>query len=345
MKKLSYYVISLFIATSLLFVSCKQNKKTNEKDAVAVEKVAIDEFEVLTAYLEKNGNFINSKTVPAMIKTKEVFENTNNEKYKIIDTRPADLYNEGHIVNAVNVPIKNMLNYFEGDIDPYSYEKIVLVCKSGQSASYATGIMRLMGYENVYAMKSGMSSWGKKFAKDYWIKNISDAYAEKLEIVSNDKPAKGKHPILKTGKTKAEDILRERAQKALNTSYKSLLVKAPALFENPANYYIVNYWPEAKYNAGHIPSAVQYTPKKSLATTTDLYTLPTDKEIVVYCYTGQHAGFVTAYLNMLGYNAKALAYGANSFMNTEMLNKEDDWHAFSTKKIGNYKVVVPELVH
>ncbi len=344
MKKFSYYFISLFIVTSLLFVSCKQNKKTSDKDAATVEKVAVDEFKLLTTYLEANGNFINSKTVPAMIKTKEVFENMNNEKYKIIDTRTTKLYNEGHIINAVNVPIKNMLNYFEGDIDPASYEKIVLVCKSGQSASYATGIMRLMGYDNVYAMKSGMSSWDKKFAKDYWLKNISNDYADKLEIVANDKPAKGNHPILKTGKTKGEDILRERAQNALNTSYKSLLVKAPALFENPANYYIVNYWPETKYNAGHIPSAIQYTPKNSLNTSVDLYTLPTDKEIVIYCYTGQHAGFVTAYLHMLGYNAKALSYGANSFMNTEMKNKEGDWHAFSTKKIANYKVVVPELV-
>ena len=343
MKNLSYYFISLFITTSLLFVSCKQNKKTSDKETVAVEKVAVDEFKLLTTYLESNGNFINSKTVPAMIKTKEVFANMNNEKYKIIDTRSAKLFDEGHVANAVNVPIKNMINYFEGDMDPASYEKIVLVCKSGQSASYATGIMRLMGYDNVYAMKSGMSSWNKKFAKDYWLKNISNDYADKLEIVANDKPAKGDHPILKTGKTNAEDILRERAQLALNTSYKSLLVKAPELFENSANYYIANYWPETKYNAGHITGAVQYTPKKSLATSADLYTLPTDKEIVTYCYTGQHAAFVTAYLNILGYNAKALAYGANSFMNTEMKNKEEDWHAFSAKKIANYAVVVPEL--
>lgn len=340
MKKISFYFISFFIAISLLFVSCKENEKKAKENSTTTEKVAVDEFKLLTTYLESNGNFINSKTVPAMISAKEVFENKDNEKFKIIDTRSAKLYNAGHIVNAVNVPISNMLNHFEGDIDPGSFDKIVLVCKSGQSASYATGIMRLLGYDNVYAMKSGMSSWNKKFAEDYWLKNISNNYADKLEIVANDKPAKGKTPILNTGKSKGEDILRERAIKALNTPYKSLLVKAPELFENSANYFVVNYWPEAKYNAGHVPSAIQYTPKSSLATTADLLTLPTDKDIVTYCYTGQHAGFVTAYLNVLGYNAKALAYGANSFMNTEMSNKEDDWHAFSSKKIAGYDFVV-----
>lgn len=339
MRKLSLYFITLIMATSMLFISCKQTNKAPKNAPTQVEKVAVDEFALLAKHLEANGNFINSKAVPAMIKSKEVHENIDNAKFKIIDTRSSELFAKGHIKNAVNVPIKNMITYFEGEMDPKAFDKIIMVCKSGQSASYATGIMRFMGYNNVYAMKAGMSSWNKSFAKDYWLKNISNDFADKLESASNDKPAKAGHPTISTGKTTGEAILRERAQNALNTSYKSLLVKAPAVFENPANYYIMNYWPEAKYNDGHIPGSIQYTPKKSLGTATELYTLPTDKEIVTYCFTGQHAAFVTGYLNMLGYNAKALAYGANSFMNTEMKNKEGDWHAFSAKKIHNYTVV------
>jgi len=151
-------------------------------------------------------------------------------------------------------------------------------------------------------------------------------------------------PTLNTGKTDPYEILKVRAQNALNIPYKSLLVKAPELFENASNYYIVNYWPEEKYNLGHVPGAIQYTPKKSLSTSTDLYTLPTDKEIVIYCYTGQHAGFVVAFLKILGYDAKALAYGANSFMNKEMKKRGKGWHAFTDKKIAGYDVVVEELV-
>jgi len=338
MKKVSFNLIGIFIITSLLFVSCKQSKTTEDQKTIKTEKVAINEFDVLVSYLERNGDFINSKAVPTLITSKEVYENINNEKFKIIDTRSPEDFAKGHIKNAINISAKDMINSFE-KMTPKSYTKIVLVGYSGQSSSYVTGVMRLLGYNNVFAMKAGMSSWNKNLAKDYWLKNISNDFVDQLEVVPNDKPAKGGHPTLKTGKTNAKDILKLCAQDALNIPYKSLLVNAPELFKNPTNYYIVNYWPETKYNEGHIPESLQYTPKKSLSTSTDLFTLPTNKEIVTYCFTGQHAAFVTAYLKILGYDAKALAYGANSFMNTDMMNKEDDWHGFSSKKIANYTLV------
>jgi len=345
MRKLSFQFIGLFLITSLLIVGCRQNKKTGIKTPT-VEKVAVDEFKVLATYLESNGDFINSDYVPAMIATKEVFENKGNAKYKIIDLRKKEDYAAGHIENAVNVPSKNMLDYFENTLTPRDYEKIAFVCYSGQSASYTTGIMRLLGYDNVFAMKFGMSSWNKDLAKSKWSKNITNDYADKLEKTANAKANKGAYPVLKTGKTKAINILEERAKIALAIPYKTLLVKAPALFENPSNYYTVNYWPEKKYNMGHVPGAVQYTPKKSLGTASELATLPIDKEIVTYCYTGQHAAFVTAYLQVLGYNAKALAYGANSFMNGVMKEKGKKWHPFSAKKIGTYELVNElEMVH
>jgi len=62
-----------------------------------------------------------------------------------------------------------------------------------------------------------------------------------------------------------------------------------------------------------IPSSYQFTPKASLSTTVDLDLLPTNETIVVYCYTGQTSAQVTAYLRMLGYDAKSLLYGFNGF--------------------------------
>jgi len=338
MRKLSFQFISIFLLTSLLLVGCRENKKTGIK-AATVEKVAVDEFKILATYLESNGNFINSDYVPAMIKTKEVFDNRGNPKYKIIDLRKNEDYVAGHIENAVNIPSKDMINYFENTLSPRDYEKIAFVCYSGQSASYTTGIMRMLGYDNVFAMKFGMSSWNKDLAKTKWSKNSTNDFADKLEKTANKKASKGAYPVLNTGKTKGINILEERAKIALAKPYKSLLVKAPKLFENPTDYYTVNYWPEEKYNMGHVPGAIQYTPKKSLGTATALATLPTNKEIVTYCYTGQHAGFVTAYLQVLGYDAKALAYGANSFMNGVMKEKGKKWHPFSAKKIGSYELV------
>lgn len=340
MKNLSSYFISLLLISSLSFIGCRENK-TKIKETAATEKTAVDEYQVLVDYLEQNGDFINSSAVPAMINTAEVHDSLNNKNYKIIDIRKPDDFQKGHIENAVNVPYKDMITYFENEMDPSSFHKIAIVCYSGQSASFVTGIMRLLGYDNVYAMKYGMSSWNKDLASTIWSKHISSDFESQLETTDNPKPAKGGHPIIKTGKTHGYDILAARAQIALNTPYKSLLVKAQELFENPTHYFTINYWPKEKYDQGHVPGAYQYTPKKSLSSQTELYTLPIDKKIVTYCYTGQHAAFVTAYLNILGYDATALAYGANSFMNATL--KQKKWHAFSPKKIEGYPVV-KELV-
>jgi rhodanese-related sulfurtransferase len=49
-----------------------------------------------------------------------------------------------------------------------------------------------------------------------------------------------------------------------------------------------------------------------LKLSTNLKTLPTDKSIVVYCYTGQTSASTAFILRTLGYDAKSLSYGANA---------------------------------
>ena len=77
------------------------------------------------------------------------------------------------------------------------------------------------------------------------------------------------------------------------------------------SYYIVNYWPVAEYDQGHVEGSIQYTPKNDLKLATFIKTLPTNKIIVVYCYTGQTSAQVATYLRLLGYDAKSLQFGAN----------------------------------
>ncbi|MFA6234039.1 MAG: rhodanese-like domain-containing protein, partial [Bacteroidota bacterium] len=79
--------------------------------------------------------------------------------------------------------------------------------------------------------------------------------------------------------------------------------------------YVINYWAEADYLAlGHIPGSYQYTPKADFKLSTFLKTLPTNKTIVVYCYTGQTSANVAAILRVMGYDAKSLAYGTNGLI-------------------------------
>ncbi|MCF8301941.1 MAG: hypothetical protein K9I94_01595 [Bacteroidales bacterium] len=339
MKRAKLWVALLMLPVFLVITSCDdQGEESKQAEKQEQVKSTVDEFDELLTYIEETGDFINSPKVPSMIASSEVHKNLD-ANIHIIDIRKSKDYTAGHIKGAVNVGMNKLIDYFENEINPNSYSHIVMVCYSGQSAGFATSILRLLGYDNVYDMKWGMSSWDRKTAEKKWLKKISNKYADQLETKAIEKASPTSYPKLNTGKEMGMEILRERAQELLSKGFKPFTVKADELFQNGDNYYIVNYWPKAKYEKGHIPGAIQYDPKKSLGRSTYLNTLPIDETVVPYCFTGQHSAFVTAYLNMIGYDAKSLVYGANSFMNGLMRERgAKKWHAFSPKKIHDYEV-------
>ncbi|WP_282135663.1 rhodanese-like domain-containing protein [Seonamhaeicola maritimus] len=327
MKKSSIFLIAIFASAAVLFSSFKSADNSNLNPP--------NEFETLVNYLEANGNFINGE-LPIMM-ADEVKKNLKNPKYHIIDIRNDSWFEYGHIKGAANVQSADLLTYFGNTITPSEFEKIILVCYSGQSAAYYSSLLRIAGYNNVYSMKWGMSSWRQDFAENSWLKNVKNDFADQLETTENKKPEKGANPTLDTGKTEAKEILMTRLETLFATPYRDFIVKSPEVFENPSNYFIVNYLDQENYNSGHIPQAVHYTPNNSLSITTDLLTLPTDKKVVVYDSTGQKAAYVIAYLNVLGYQTGNLSYGENGFMNSVL--KEKGWDAFTKKEINMFPVI------
>ncbi|MFK5879328.1 MAG: rhodanese-like domain-containing protein [Flavobacteriaceae bacterium] len=333
MKKLSIFLVALIIST-VAFSSSFTSNLTN------LETLTLNppnEFEVLLEYMETNGNFINTDASTAIINADEVKKNYKSSSYLLIDIRSDSWFEFGHIKNAKNVKAANLLTYFESEINPSDFDKIVMICYSGQSAAYYTGLLRIAGYDNVFSMKWGMSSWRTDFAENSWTKNTTNNFADELELTTNIKSDIGSYPIINTGETEAKDILRVRLEKAFATPYKEYIVKSPEVFENLNDYYIVNYNTVDVYDNGHIPGAIQYEPSTSLSSAIDLNTLPADKKIAIYCLTGQRAAHVVAYLNILGYDTSNIAYGANSFMNKVLKSNKTD--AFSKKEINMYPVI------
>ena len=328
MKKITSFFVILFMATTLLsgFKSTAQDNLDNSKS----------EFGLLVQYLEENGNFINTDA-PAIVLADEIKENLANKKYLVIDIRSESWFAYGHIKNAVNVTPAALLNYFETKITPSNFDKITIVCYSGQSAAYYASLLRLSGYNNVFNLKWGMSSWTTEFAEKAWLKNTNNVFADKLQTTPNAMLAIGELPMLKTGKTEAKEILKERIKGAFEKPYSEFIVKADSVFKSPADFYVVNYVNEEKYNAGHIEGAVRYEPKASLSSTTSLFTLPANKKVLVQCSTGQSAAYVVAYLHVLGYDVSNLGYGSNSFMNKTLVEK--GWDGFSAKEIKNFPIV------
>lgn len=326
MKKVTLYVVFLLTVTTL-FSSFKSSQ-------IPVDNPP-SEFELLVQYLEENGNFMNT-LAPAIITADEVKENLKNDKYLVLDIRSADWFAYGHIKKSKNVKGPELLDFFENKIDPSAYDKITVICYSGQSAAYYTSLLRLYGFDNVYSLKWGMCSWADEFASA-WKKNSKDEFTDQLEKTANTKPEKGATPTITTGKTDAKEILKTRITEAFAKPYKEFIVKSEVAFENPAEYFIVNYNSEDSYNLGHLKGAVQYQPKQCLGSTASLYTLPTDKKILVNCDTGLGAAYAVAYLHTLGYEVYNLAYGSNSYMNSTLV--ENNLNGWAIDEIKNYPVV------
>lgn len=329
-------IIPIILSVVLAFALAGCTSGETPKDSQSSSET--DEFGLMLDYLELTGNYLNSDKVPSMITAQSLYNNLGQNIY-IIDIRNENDFAMGHIPGAKNIPTKDLLNHFENRITPTSFSHIVISCYSGQSGGYVTALLRLLGYNNVYNLKFGMSAWNMEYAKAKWLKNLSNTYADSLEKQANRKHEITPYPKLNTGEKTGLEILRSRVAELLEKGYKSKTIKAEKVFENTEKYYTICYWPEKKYYHGHIPGAIQYTPKKSLARDTFLNTLPTDQTIVTYCNAGQHSAFVTAYLNLLGYDAKSLKFGVNSFMNGLLVERGiKEWHAFTEKNVMDFPI-------
>lgn len=314
MKTINRYLLILLLPFILFLSACKEESTTQPTPT------PVNEAQVLAEYLESTagGDFLNT-AAPAMITAEEVrtYQLTNPSKIHIIDIRSATDFAKGRIEGAVNVQVKDIANYMK-TITPSNYDKIAIVCYSGQTGGYATSLLRLLGYSNVYDMKFGMSAWNDS-VENKWKTNIGNNYplTDKTVYAKN---AAGDLPTLNTGKTTGREILEARVNTLLAAAdpFGDIKIAWNTVTANLSNYYIINYWTLAQYNLGHMPGAVQYTPKADLKLSTFLKTLPTNKTIVLYCFTGQTSAQVATVLKLLGYDAKSLLYGA-SIMNYDLL--------------------------
>jgi len=331
MKNLSKILISLALTAS--FTSCGDDVTVPGKGLkdVAVTKQAVNTTELTHKFLKATGEFVVTQKMP-LIHSDEVYENLS--EYLVIDLRSHDEYVDGHINGALHTTPEEIVDFMEKNVSANAYKKIVLVCHSGQSASYVAGFLRTIGYNNIAVLKWGISSWSNEFP-DKFGANVSNKLVNKLEKKNNPKHAPGNLPEIKSDKTLASEILTERAKSILKKGWSDAKIKLDEVLANPDKYYIVNYWPKERYDFGHLKGAVQYTPHHDFRLNGGvLNTLPTDKTIVVYCYTGQYAAYTVAYLRMLGYDdAKTIVFGANGFMHSILLDK--GWAPFTAEEVAN----------
>lgn len=205
------------------------------------------------------------------------------EDFFLLSARRPDDFAAAHIAGATNVPYGT--SFVEGLANVPKDQKVVVYCYSGQTAGQATAAMKLLGYDAV-SLNGGMGTGGNAplgwTNKGYPVESTSAVYNGVVDYFAN----KPDHSYL----IKSEDIL--------------------AKVEAGEDIFVLDIRSADDYTAGHLNGAVN-APWGGTAIAEALAMIPADKEVFVYCYSGQTAGQAVMTMNLAGLNARSVAYGWN----------------------------------
>jgi len=308
MKKLIKLAVFMALVPVLFFTSCKED-----------EPEAVNAYLTLKAYMATNTldlpdlakNWIVDPKSTAMGGPIDSLTSTM-PAYHVFDIRPAADFTAGHIKNAINVPLKDVVKTAAN----YKDKPIIVVCFTGQTAGQAVMALRLSGFPNAVVLKWGMAGWNSTF-KGPWVANSGVEVQANGNIavgssnwVTTAAPANGSfaEPVWTSTSTDGAAILKERVQAVLDAGFAP--VAAADVLATPANYQVYNYWVNADYTTfGHYSGAYNLP---VIALAGDLIkAIDPSRDAVVYCYTGQTSSIATFWLNVLGYKTKGISFGAN----------------------------------
>lgn len=150
MKRISLLLLSLTLTASL-FVGCGNNN-TENKDAN-------------TQTSSESSSETQSEAVSKDISIDESKKLINDgEVTLILDVRNEDEFAEGHLKNAIQIPVKELKENLS-DIEKFKDELVLVYCRSVKRSAEAVDILKENGFKNLVHMKDGISKWDGEVEK------------------------------------------------------------------------------------------------------------------------------------------------------------------------------------
>ncbi|MFO7721967.1 MAG: rhodanese-like domain-containing protein [Bacteroidales bacterium] len=307
MKKLAIYFFAFALATAMVFSGCKKDDAPEFNAQKAVSTYIVDHDLDLNKMLD---GFV--LVAP---------DNGDVSAYHVIDIRAAADFATGHIANAVNVELVNILTEAAAATKP-----VLVACYTGQTATYAVSLLRLAGYGDAKALKWGMSGWHTDFANNAkgWNGKTGDLAQGHANWNNDPAPANLTYesPVFTSTSTDTAEILKQRINQVLSEGFKTVL--AEDVLNTPSNFFINNYFSEGDYLAfGHIAGAVRINPM--LLGEGHVEYNDAAKKVVTYCYTGQTSAAITSWLRVLGYDAYSMTFGMNKLYHSNSAWTANKW--------------------
>jgi len=323
MKKINLIIVALLFVPALFLSSCDRGEDINPENPIlepaftTMKKYMLDSELDLTNVLSGPGGEVKFVVGAPAADALDAFL----AKYTILDIRSSEAFNTAHIQGAKNIAFGDILT--EAD---QAAKQILMVCYTGQTACYATSLLRLAGHPNAQALKWGMSGWNPETAGS-WNSNTGDDADGHTNWAFTDAPTPliYEDPFIDIISTDGAEILRQRVALVIENGFKT--ASGSDVLNNPQNYFVNNYFSDGDYgNFGHISTAERV--KDELMLDGDGYKgLDSDKntEVVTYCYTGQTSAVVTAWLNVLGYDAYSMTFGMNGIYHSNPAWTTNQW--------------------
>jgi rhodanese-related sulfurtransferase len=84
----------------------------------------------------------------------------NHENAVVLDIREQNVFVGGHILGALNIPLKGLAQRLDGeDLEEYKVRPVVICCQEGVTAKKAAPLLQQAGFEKLYLLQGGVSEW------------------------------------------------------------------------------------------------------------------------------------------------------------------------------------------
>ncbi len=91
------------------------------------------------------------------IGTLEATQLINHQNAVVLDVREDSEYYAGHVPHSVHVPLGQLAKHPE--LEKYKGRPIIAICRSGMRSGHACRVLRKSGFEQVYNMAGGITTW------------------------------------------------------------------------------------------------------------------------------------------------------------------------------------------
>jgi rhodanese-related sulfurtransferase len=90
------------------------------------------------------------------VSSEEAKQLIDNKDVVVLDVRTPEEYQEGHIPNAILIPLQELENKLN-ELD--KKEHYLVVCRSGNRSAQASEVLTSNSFANIYNMTGGMNNW------------------------------------------------------------------------------------------------------------------------------------------------------------------------------------------